>query len=167
MWHIVGLGNYGSQYINNAHNIGFKTLDALLLLLNGKYSRSNNAFYYITKIDDVDIKLIKFKTYMNLTGHYIQSSFSPLIIIHDEIDLPINKIKIKYGGSDNGHNGLKSITNKIGNDYYRIRIGIGKRYPIDKYVLSDIDIDDEIINKAANSVINIVRFGLEYAQNSL
>lgn len=148
---IVGLGNPGKKYINNRHNVGFLCVDFILKDIDPLCLFKNENQSIITKIEIDSNKIIfaKPQTFMNLSGNAVLSltkfyKISPLnlIIIHDEIDLPFGKIKTKFGGSNAGHNGLKDIDQKIGNNYHRIRIGIGRpeigiNQSIADYVLSD------------------------------
>ena len=129
---VVGLGNPEEKYKNNRHNVGFMVIDSLLddfscerISKNFKgdlYKNKNNFF-------------LKPLTFMNLSGESVravQDYFKPdkIIVIHDDLDLPFGTLRFKFGGGNGGHNGLKSIDNYIGKDYFRVRIGIGK--PVDK-----------------------------------
>jgi len=140
---IVGLGNPGKQYENNRHNVGYMVIDALLDDLSSSTSSKNAFKGELFKTSD--ILLLKPTTYMNLSGESVRAVsdyYKPqkIIVIHDDLDLPFGTVKFKQGGGNGGHNGLKSIDAHIGNDYIRVRIGIGK--PQDKnlvanYVLGD------------------------------
>lgn len=139
---IVGLGNPGSKYALTRHNIGFMAVDELV------------KYYNATKISFEKEELFKFKnhyllkpqTFMNLSGEAllkVKNYFKiedDIIVLHDDIDLLFGATKYKRGGSSGGHNGLKSIDSKIGVDYIRVRMGVGKpkhKGEVISYVLSD------------------------------
>jgi peptidyl-tRNA hydrolase, PTH1 family len=144
----VGLGNPGPGYSGNRHNVGFMAIDAIAA--RWKFSSWRARFHGETcegEIGGVKVLLLKPKTYMNESGRavadaarFFKIDLSDIIVFHDELDLAPAKIRIKAGGGNAGHNGLRSISPAIGNDYTRVRIGIG--HPGDKnivhsYVLSD------------------------------
>ncbi|MGF7157433.1 aminoacyl-tRNA hydrolase [Bartonella heixiaziensis] len=134
MWLIAGLGNPGSQYQNNRHNIGFMAVDAIYQLFSfSPWSKKFQAKISNGLINGEKTLLIKPQTFMNLSGQAIGEALrfykldlKNLIIIYDELDLPLGKVRIKIGGGSNGHNGIKSIDTHCGTDYYRIRLGIGR-----------------------------------------
>lgn len=132
---VVGLGNPGSQYENNRHNVGFRMIEAIA------DSVVSNPFKKMASISDVSQCFVENKkvifakplTFMNLSGRAIRFlidfykiPINKVIVFHDDIDLPFGRVKIKKGGGNGGHNGLKSIDNLAGNDYWRIRIGVGR-----------------------------------------
>ena len=132
---IAGLGNKGSEYAHTRHNIGFEFIDYLSAKNKFQVSAKNSlANFAEKKFDDIDTVVIKPLTYMNLSGDAVKFFASKykvvptnILIIHDEIDIPPYKIKIKFGGSDGGHNGIKSIIERLGTkDFPRVRIGVGK-----------------------------------------
>ncbi|WP_455465661.1 aminoacyl-tRNA hydrolase [Bartonella sp. B39] len=134
MWLIAGLGNPGLQYQNNRHNIGFMAVDAIYQLFSfSPWSKKFQAEISNGFINGEKTLLIKPQTFMNLSGQAIGEALrfykldlKNLIIIYDELDLPLGKVRIKIGGGSNGHNGIKSIDAHCGTDYYRIRLGIGR-----------------------------------------
>ncbi len=140
---IVGLGNPTDKYQNNRHNIGFMVIDQLIDDLCALNITKNSFKGLLYKKGN--LFLLKPLTYMNLSGESVLAvsryyKISDIIVIHDELDIPLGRIKIKHGGSSGGHNGLKSIDNIIGQEYDRIRIGISR--PAEKgdvisHVLSD------------------------------
>ncbi len=131
---IVGLGNPGESYEYTRHNIGFKAIDVIAKYLDfPSFSTKFSAFVASKIIGPNKITLMKPQTYMNLSGQAVAKAMSfykipleDLLIIHDDLDLGFAKIKMKIGGGSGGHNGIKSIDQHIGEDYYRVRIGIGK-----------------------------------------
>lgn len=134
MYLLVGLGNVGSEYENTRHNFGFMCVDKIL----EKYGISNhqtkfNADIYIGEIENNKVILAKPKTYMNRSGiavsqikSFYKVFLENIFIFHDDLDLPFLKVKYKIGGGAGGHNGLKSISEMIGKNYNRIRLGIGR-----------------------------------------
>ncbi len=140
---IVGLGNPEEKYKHNRHNVGFMVIDSLLLTL--PFTRINKSSFRGALYKSSNILLLKPLTFMNLSGQSIEavnSYFKPdnIVIIHDDLDLPFGTLKFKFGGGHGGHNGLRSIDECIGNEYLRVRIGIGKPQSRDKvipHVLSD------------------------------
>lgn len=152
-WLIVGLGNPGREYVDNRHNIGFMAADALL----EKYGTGGdkNVFQSVVRtasIDGHNVLVQKPQTYMNISGEavglcarFYKIPLENVIVIHDELDIDAGTVRIKQGGGAGGHNGLKSIDHLVGNNYWRIRLGIG--HPGDKnfvssYVLNDFSKDE-------------------------
>jgi peptidyl-tRNA hydrolase, PTH1 family len=145
---LVGLGNPGSQYAYNRHNIGFLVLDEIARHNRAMpwKTRFSGAFSEVT-LGGEKVLLLKPLTYMNESGRAVQAACkfykldeNDVIVFHDELDLEPAKLRLKKGGGNAGHNGLRSITAHIGNDYFRVRLGIG--HPGDKalvhhYVLND------------------------------
>ncbi|MDR2782188.1 MAG: aminoacyl-tRNA hydrolase [Holosporaceae bacterium] len=155
-WLFVGLGNPGQKYEANRHNVGFAVIDAIV------ESFSAAPFKKMTTLTEVSsfflkenkIFLAKPLTFMNLSGQavrflmdFYKIPMEKIYVFHDDIDLELGRVKIKKGGGNGGHNGLRSIDSIIGNDYWRIRIGVGR--PVEKsmvssYVLSDFLCDEHI-----------------------
>ncbi|AZL15740.1 aminoacyl-tRNA hydrolase [Rickettsiales endosymbiont of Stachyamoeba lipophora] len=145
---IVGLGNPGPSYTFTRHNVGFLFIDYLQMYINNlskpSYQNKFDAEVESITLQNQKIILLKPQTYMNLSGKAIQKAMTfykikpeDIIVCHDEIDLPFGKIKAKFGGGSGGHNGIKSIDSLIGNNYYRIRFGVGRSTNISDYVLSN------------------------------
>ena len=145
---VAGLGNPGTQYAGNRHNIGFLAIDALAREHRFPAFRSRfQAAASEGTIGDERVLLLKPTTFMNESGRsvgdalrFYKAALGDVIVIHDELDLEAGKLRVKVGGGNAGHNGLRSITALCGNDYKRVRLGIG--HPGDKtlvhgYVLSD------------------------------
>ena len=159
MYLFIGLGNPGLKYVYNRHNIGYMIIDKISELYKfPNFLKKKNSSLSIKKIENEKVILLKPTTFMNLSGISVQNIKSfynikneNIFVFHDEIDLEASKIKIKTGGSNNGHNGLKSLDNHIGNNYNRIRIGVGRplqkllnkeNEQISKWVLSDFSLKD-------------------------
>ena len=157
---LVGLGNPGTKYENTRHNAGFFAIDYLI----DKFSFDKKPDKFDSKVFTGEISgqkiiAIKPQSFMNLSGSAVQkfSTFykiptDRIFVFHDEIDLKIGTHKIKFAGGNAGHNGLKDIDNKIGKNYHRIRIGVGRpeddRFEISDYVLGKFPlIEKDMINQ--------------------
>lgn len=143
---IVGLGNPGVNYEHTRHNIGFDVIDALAHSLNASFSSVQKFNAEIAKILAFNVFLIKPQTFMNLSGNALSLVMDfyktrDLFVIHDDLDLLLGCLRFKTGGSSGGHNGLKSIDSKVGNEYYRLRFGIGRseKNQVLQYVLERFD----------------------------
>lgn len=145
---LVGLGNPGAKYAGNRHNIGFMAIDAMARAHRASPWRARfQAEAAEVTLDGEKALLLKPQTYMNESGRAVRAAMdfyklplSALHVLHDELDLPPAKLRVKVGGGIAGHNGLRSISAHCGNDYARVRLGIG--HPGDKalvhaYVLND------------------------------
>ena len=134
MYLLVGLGNVGREYENTRHNFGFMCVDKII----EKYGINNhqtkfNADIFTGEIDNKRVMIVKPKTYMNRSGvavsqikSFYKIFLENIFVFHDDLDLPFLKMKYKVGGGAGGHNGLKSISEMIGKNYNRIRLGIGR-----------------------------------------
>jgi PTH1 family peptidyl-tRNA hydrolase len=178
-WLVLGLGNPGDQYASTRHNIGQMVID--YLASDVKFSNHKSK----TQIADIrvagkSVVLAKTLSYMNESGaptkalaDFYKIAPANLIVIHDELDIDFNTIRIKLGGGDNGHNGLKSLTNNFAStDYYRLRMGIGRpQAPIDPadYVLKPFSQPEkkdlaDFIARGALAIERLIEKGLDYAQ---
>ena len=169
----VGLGNPGEKYKNNRHNVGFMALDCLSEF--HKFGRSRTKFLGRTAMGSLEErKLISFKpqTFMNESGRAVREASNfykigpeRIIVFHDELDLPFGQVRVKKGGGHAGHNGLKSIDENIGIEYYRIRIGInhpGDKDKVTNHVLSDLSKEDaEILQKILTSIAKNISYLIE------
>lgn len=137
---LVGLGNIGKEYNHTRHNVGFLCLDAFIesrAEMSPWQDKKDLKCHLATgQFGDTRVIAIKPTTYMNLSGeavqaasHFYKITASHILVIHDEIDIPFGQIRLRSGGSAAGHNGIKSVTNAIGEDYGRVRIGIGPKNP--------------------------------------
>jgi peptidyl-tRNA hydrolase, PTH1 family len=130
----VGLGNPGAKYARNRHNIGFMAVDEIARRHHfAPWRRRFQGETAEGTLDSERVILLKPTTYMNESGRAVQEAarfykIEPghIVVFHDEVDLPPAKVRVKIGGGVAGHNGLRSITAHVGNDYKRVRIGIGK-----------------------------------------
>jgi len=173
---IIGLGNPGDKYKKNRHNIGFLAID-YLIKQNG--ARKIGSSFKGELYKSADTLYLKPDTYMNLSGesavlvkNYYKIDNENIIVIHDDIDLKPGALKFKRGGSHGGHNGLKSLDKHIGNDYWRVRVGVGrpeKKEDVVKYVLSDFTYDEmecmeSLYPKIAKAVEDIEKAASKYTQ---
>ena len=150
----VGLGNPGSEHKLNRHNIGFMAIDHLLNFykINDIYKNKFNGHYYKLSQNNRSIFFLKPQTFMNQSGSCVSSLIkffsikpSSVIVWHDEIDLDKGKIKVKFGGGHGGHNGIRDIIRYIGEDFLRVRIGVGRpdnNIDPSKWVLSSFHKND-------------------------
>ncbi len=181
---IAGLGNPGAGYANTPHSIGFEVADAVAQSAGAawKSSPAYKGDLATCRIGDKKVILVKPMTFMNLSGDsvapvvkYHNSTPADLIVISDDIDLPVGRIRIRRGGSAGGHNGLKSVIERLGSqDFVRVRIGVG-RDPADRsdvvaHVLGKFDprtrgVMDEVVASAREAVECLVTNGLEIAMN--
>jgi PTH1 family peptidyl-tRNA hydrolase len=167
---IVGLGNYGEKYKDTRHNIGFIAVERLASEYNIRVNKKSN-FSFIGKgmIEGEDVIIAKPQTYMNRSGIAISSILSDyslsapdLIVIHDDIDLAVGKVKKKLGGGDAGHRGIRSTIESIATeDFYRIRIGVGRPpegVEASDYVLSPFHKNElEDINNSIEKAIDLIK----------
>lgn len=165
---IVGLGNPGNEYENTRHNIGFMCLKKLVNKYNLSFDKKLfNGLYTQIKINDEKAILLLPQKYMNLSGevvrdfmNYFKININDILIISDDLDMDLGRIKLKYKGSSGGHNGLKNIEQNIGsNEYKRIKVGISnnKSYDTRDYVLGSFNLDErKIIDEATTKVVDIM-----------
>ncbi|MCS7214760.1 MAG: aminoacyl-tRNA hydrolase [Thermodesulfovibrio sp.] len=179
---IVGLGNPGRKYAKTRHNVGFMVVDELAKKYNLLFREKNNYHIAELEMENKDIKIIKPNTYMNLSGlavkdlvneKVLNSLPESLIVIHDDLDIPLGKIKIKKNGSSGGHKGVQSIIDTLGTkNFIRIKIGIDKdpNYDVSDYVLSSFTKEEkskirEKISEAVDSIFVIINQGVDKAMN--
>lgn len=147
-WMLVGLGNPGEKYAKNRHNIGFMAVDEIVHRHSfTDWKKKFKGEYCEGKIRDKKVFVLKPSTYMNLSGESVLSMASffkippeNIIVFYDELDLPSGKLRVKQGGGANGHNGLKSIDQHLGKNYFRVRLGIdhpGEKHLVSGYVLGN------------------------------
>jgi PTH1 family peptidyl-tRNA hydrolase len=181
-WLIAGLGNPGPQYAGNRHNVGFMVADEIAARMGAKFKRDRSRAQVATGLlAGLPVTVGKPQGFMNLSGGPVASlrgfyKVPPgrIVVIHDELDLPFETIRLKTGGGDNGHNGLRSITAALGTrDYDRVRVGIGRppgRMDPADFVLRDFSASEktqlpEIIGRAADIVEALLSRGMAAAQN--
>ncbi len=179
---IVGLGNPGRQYQNTRHNVGFMTVDAIADEYKISVSKEKwNAIYGKGEIESQEIILAKPLTYMNLSGesvapmmHWFKMEPADLIIVCDDIHLPLGQLRIRERGSDGGHNGLTSIIANIGTqEFIRVRIGIDEPppgydqadYVLSKFAKAEMETVKDMVQKAKEAVTTLVVSGTVKAMN--
>ncbi len=166
----VGLGNPTPDSENNRHNIGFKIIDAINQNLGlSKQKPKFKGLLTMGNIGEKKVYAIKPLTFMNNSGtcireliEYFKIESSDIIVFHDDLDIEFGKIKAKFGGTDAGHNGIKSLDKFIGKEYSRVRIGIGKpeKVKVNDFVLGDFNEDEKVqlgeISKKIIESINLL-----------
>ncbi|MGZ4141735.1 MAG: aminoacyl-tRNA hydrolase [Actinomycetota bacterium] len=179
---VVGLGNPGPEYARTRHNLGFRVVETLAARLGArlKPAKGIRALVAETRDGDHRIVLAQPTTFMNASGEavralarYFKVDPTDVVIVHDELDPPVAQVKVKRGGGDAGHNGLKDITKALGTpDYARVRIGIGKppgrKQGVDHvlagFTKKEEALVDVAIEQAADAAITVVVAGVEAAQ---
>jgi PTH1 family peptidyl-tRNA hydrolase len=179
---IVGLGNPGKKYEETRHNVGFMVIDRLSKVLKAKkYEECCFSHLYKVKLKGENLYLAKPMTFMNLSGIAVKNLITDLnilpeemLVIHDDLDLPLGTTKLKFGGSSAGHKGLESIIKEINTkNFYRLRIGIGRpkeKKQVVNYVLSPFTseqwpIIEESLNKAVECILKFLLENKEKAFN--
>ncbi|MDX6236853.1 MAG: peptidyl-tRNA hydrolase, family [Kribbellaceae bacterium] len=183
VWLVVGLGNPGPSYARTRHNVGQMVADELASRTGSgwKSAKQAKADLVETRISGQRAVLAKPRSYMNESGgpvagllKFFKVEPATLIVIHDELDIGYGTLRVKFGGGDNGHNGLKAITKSLGPDYLRVRCGIGRppgRMDVAAFVLKDFSSAerkelDWFVDRAADSVEALISEGLERAQTT-
>ena len=185
-WLIAGLGNPGPDYCATRHNVGYQAVESIAQMVSGTFSRHKraNAMVVEGKLGlpghQHSVILVQSLSFMNESGGPIKALMQfygipvdHLIALHDELDIPFTALRTKFGGGDNGHNGLKSIRKSLGTgDFYRVRMGIGRppgrQEPAD-FVLKPFAAAEragvaDLVNRAADATCMLITDGLERAQ---
>jgi PTH1 family peptidyl-tRNA hydrolase len=181
-WLVVGLGNPGASYAGTRHNVGARVLDLLADRVRSSFkSHKTRSDVVETRLGEERVVLAKPRSYMNESGgpvtglrDFFKTAPERMVVVHDELDLPFGALRVKLGGGDNGHNGLKSLRRSLGSgEFYRVRVGIGRppgrQDPAD-WVLKDFapterkDLD-LLVERAADAVECLIAEGLPAAQN--
>jgi len=186
-WLIVGLGNPGPEYAGNRHNVGFMVADLLAERLGAKF-KAHKARAQVVEgrlgapgPSGRRVVVAKPMSFMNLSGgptaalrDFYKVPVERIVAVHDELDIDFGQLRLKLGGGDNGHNGLKSITKAMGADYCRVRFGIGRppgRMQVADFVLKDFSSTERKelafeVDRAADAVETLIVDGLERAQGT-
>ncbi|SCL36395.1 peptidyl-tRNA hydrolase [Micromonospora pallida] len=185
-WLVVGLGNPGREYAGNRHNVGFLVADLLAGRVGGKFGRHRRTVAEVAEgrlgFGGPKLVLAKPLTYMNLSGgpvaalaQFYKIPPAQVIAVHDELDIGYGQLRVKCGGGEGGHNGLRSMTKSLGTkDYVRVRFGIGRppgrQDPAD-YVLSDFSSAERkelefLVDRTADAVESVIKQGVEWTQNA-
>lgn len=179
---LVGLGNPGTPYEGTRHNIGFRVVDRLAQ--ENQISLSQKRFkarFGKGSIHSHEVVLVKPLTFMNLSGQavrevlgFYKAAISNLVVIHDDLDLPVGVLRIKRWGGDGGHQGIRSIIDVLGgNSFLRLKVGIGRPpdgldaadYVLNRFEESEERSLEEVVSRAAECVSVIVSEGIEAAMN--
>ncbi|MBK7344903.1 MAG: aminoacyl-tRNA hydrolase [Saprospiraceae bacterium] len=180
---IVGLGNVGGDYDGTRHNIGFDVVDYLAREAGVSFELDSQAYVARMKFKGRQLILIKPTTYMNLSGKAVRYwmtkeniSLDHVLVLLDDLNLPLGKLRMRAKGSDGGHNGLKNIQEMLGRtDYPRLRIGIGNEFSKGRqvnYVLGEWTDEErkfipELMNQSADAVKQFCSIGLARAMNTV
>jgi len=183
-WLVVGLGNPGPGYAGNRHNVGYLVVDLLAERMGARFKahKKTRAEVVEGRLAGRRVVLAKPRSYMNDSGgpvsglrDFFKVELDHLVAVHDELDLPYGGLRLKLGGGDNGHNGLKSMRRSLGSgEFHRVRLGIGRppgRMDAAAFVLRDFSPTerkdlDFLVDRAADAVEALVGEGLERAQNA-
>ena len=180
-WIVIGLGNPGPEYERTRHNIGAMVINQLAIQNGAKFSNhKSRADVAQFKIAGTSVVAATLRCYMNESSgptksitDYFKVKSDHLIVVHDELDIPFQAIRLKQGGGDNGHNGLKSITGVMGPEYFRIRMGIGRpigrQDPAD-FVLKPFSADERkelpnFVGNGVSAITSLITNGLTKAQS--
>jgi PTH1 family peptidyl-tRNA hydrolase len=182
-WLIVGLGNPGPEHARNRHNAGFMVVDLLATRVDGKFkAHKSHADVLETHLAGERVVLAKPRSYMNTSGgpvssllKFFKTPIEKLVVVHDELDLEFGTIRLKAGGGDNGHNGLKAVRASLGSgEFLRVRLGVGRppgrQDPADwllrDYAAAQREDLGVQVERAADAVEVLIRDGLAAAQNA-
>jgi peptidyl-tRNA hydrolase, PTH1 family len=188
-WLVVGLGNPGPAFASHRHNVGYRVADELARRMGVRFSvlRGCRAEVAEGRIgppggEAPRLVLAKSRTFMNETGwpvtrllSYYKLQPAQMIVVHDELDIDPGQLRVKFGGGDNGHNGLKAIRKSLGSgDYFRVRIGVGRPpgrqdpadYLLSNFPASSREAVEVEIGRAADAVESLVLVGLDKTQSA-
>jgi PTH1 family peptidyl-tRNA hydrolase len=167
---IIGLGNPGPKYRKNRHNIGFLVVDVLADHYQAAWQHKDQYDVAQVKINDKDLILIKPLTFMNTSGNilpaFTKKGIKPeqILVVHDEMEKPLGSLQIRLGGSARGHNGLKSIMNHIGADFYRLRFGVGRperKEDVSDWVLGNFDASDGQLQHFIAQAVDLISSSIQ------
>ena len=177
---VVGLGNPGREYAGNRHNVGHMVADELARRHGGSWRSKFSGQMADIRIDDHRVGLLKPETYMNESGRSVQAAAAfyklepdAILVVHDESDLDTGRLQARLGGGLAGHNGLRSIAQRLGSrEFLRLRVGVGRPgrgdpRPVADYVLSPFAAEDDvtaIVSRASDAVETLATEGLEETQ---
>ena len=182
---IAGLGNPGAEYANTPHSIGFEVVDALAREIGASWKASSSFGGELAAgmLGEMKVVLVKPMTYMNLSGdcvapvvkYHNAKAAEDLLVVSDDIDLPVGKMRVRKGGSAGGHNGLKSVIERTGTpDFVRLRLGVGRDsrdranvvgHVLGKFSPADRRVMDEVVTQAVKAIGTIELESAETAMN--
>ncbi len=177
---LVGLGNPEKEYTLTRHNVGFLCLDSFVSqndeMANWMQKKDLKALVSTGRLGDKQVVAMKPTTFMNLSGeavqavaHFYNIVAADIVVIHDELDIDFGQVRLRVGGSSAGHNGIKSVTKHIGEDYGRIRIGVGPKHPAkiksEDFVLQKFSAEQQAqlsnLCREVNSILSEYLYGTE------
>ncbi len=180
---VVGLGNPGPRYHATRHNIGFRAVDRLVERHgNGGFRSRFEGEFTQLDLHGERVVILKPLTFMNRSGHSVRPAMAffkltekDLLVVHDELDLSPGELRLKVGGGEAGHNGLRSITEQLGgNGYARLRCGIGRSpggagtvadYVLDGFPPEDLPLVEQMVDGAVEAIVRVVKEGISSAMN--
>lgn len=179
---IAGLGNPGAEYASTPHSVGFETVDAIAAAAGAEWSqkRQYKCLWTRVSIAGETCILVKPQTYMNLSGEslapilrYHNAGIGDLVVVQDDIDLALGRLRIRRGGSCGGHNGIRNIIERVGGgNFVRVKLGVGRKNRTDviAHVLGRFDpgsraVMDVVVSEAVKAVVAVVRDGPDRAMN--
>ena len=179
---VAGLGNPGAQYANTPHSVGFETLDALASAAGVSWDekRQFKCLMATVSVAGERVLLVKPQTFMNLSGEsvapvvkYHNATPADLLVVHDDIDLPLGRMRIRRGGSCGGHNGVRNIIERLGTpDFVRLKLGVGKDksnvvgFVLGKFSPESRKVMDLVVAEAVKAVASVVSRGADAAMNA-
>lgn len=176
---VVGLGNPGREYARTRHNAGFMVVDRLAARWGVSFARERSAD--VARVPAHDALLVKPRSYMNLSGQVVQGQLNrhrarlqDLLVVHDDLDMPLGRVRFKLGGGSGGQRGVRDIAARLGPDFVRLKLGISRPPPgweVEGWVLSRFRDDeapllDAVLDAAAGAVETYLLHGLEVAMNA-
>jgi PTH1 family peptidyl-tRNA hydrolase len=180
---VAGLGNPGPRYAHTRHNVGFMVADRLVERLGGSWRGRFQGQMAQVDLGAERLLVVKPETYMNASGQSVAAAASfykvppeQVIVVYDELDLPLGVMKLKQGGGEAGHNGVRSVSRQLGSkDFVRLRVGIGKPppdfrgrgadYVLQGFAPAERALVDDIVDRAVEAVVLTVERGLEASMN--
>jgi len=176
---VVGLGNPGAEYAGTRHNIGFDVVDEVARRWSVRL-RKWKTTADLAVVTDREVVLVEPKTFMNESGHAVSAVMAfykiqpaDVLVVVDEVQLPLGKLRLRWSGSAGGHNGLKSVIAHVGTEFPRLRIGVARGHPesvlrnhvLSKFPPSERDVVERAVGRAADAVETFVSEGVQVAMN--
>lgn len=182
---VVGLGNPGSRYSGTRHNAGFLVIDELARRHGAQFRVEREAA--TAKLAPGTLAagacmLLKPLTFMNLSGRPVQAALArgsvrpgEMVVVHDDMDLPLGKLRVRLGGSSGGQRGVSDISRAVGPDYVRVKVGVGRPPPewttenwvLSRFTQSEADLVERVVAAAADAVELVARYGPQHAMNEV
>lgn len=177
---VVGLGNPGARYVGTRHNVGFEVLERLAASARGRCQERFQAFTVELAEDGAKVLLVQPQTFMNLSGRpvrqlldFYQVPVEDLLVVCDDINLPLGKLRVRAKGTHGGHNGLRDIQNHLGTTaYVRLRVGVGAPaegeaigHVLGRFRPGEKPVMDEALDRAAQAVVCWIRQGIQDCMN--